>query len=160
MDKNIFLKKKKGDFPGVPKKIAAGEQTKTFSLSYTKRRRYVRGWSFVWHSLNVNFYISTFKYFLIDTHTLRLYGEFLCVYKWIWGFVGFFGGGVLFYLASLYIVHFFVIGLSHHNLYFIYIGCCSCSMENGELRCPSTEPVADITTSGSVTPSFEKSKCL
>ncbi|XP_070332098.1 lysosomal cholesterol signaling protein isoform X2 [Odocoileus virginianus] len=36
--------------------------------------------------------------------------------------------------------------------------CCSCSMENGELRCPSTEPVADITTSGSVTPSFEKNE--
>ncbi|KAB0353879.1 hypothetical protein FD755_023427 [Muntiacus reevesi] len=35
--------------------------------------------------------------------------------------------------------------------------CCSCSMENGELRCPSVEPVADITTSGSVNPSFEKS---
>ncbi|KAF4026372.1 hypothetical protein G4228_018614 [Cervus hanglu yarkandensis] len=36
--------------------------------------------------------------------------------------------------------------------------CCSCSMENGELRCPSMEPVADITTSGSVTPSFEKNE--
>ncbi|XP_065787853.1 lysosomal cholesterol signaling protein isoform X2 [Muntiacus reevesi] len=36
--------------------------------------------------------------------------------------------------------------------------CCSCSMENGELRCPSVEPVADITTSGSVNPSFEKNE--
>uniref|UniRef100_A0A8C5UKX8 G protein-coupled receptor 155 n=1 Tax=Microcebus murinus TaxID=30608 RepID=A0A8C5UKX8_MICMU len=34
--------------------------------------------------------------------------------------------------------------------------CCSCSMGNGELRCPSTEPVANTSTRGSVTPSFEK----
>ncbi|KAL2774719.1 integral membrane protein GPR155 isoform 2 [Daubentonia madagascariensis] len=34
--------------------------------------------------------------------------------------------------------------------------CCSCSMGNGELRCPSTEPVANTSTSGPVTPSFEK----
>ncbi|XP_057601008.1 integral membrane protein GPR155 isoform X5 [Hippopotamus amphibius kiboko] len=34
--------------------------------------------------------------------------------------------------------------------------CCSCSMGNGELHCPSTEPVANISTSGSMTPSFEK----
>uniref|UniRef100_A0A8C6DFN8 G protein-coupled receptor 155 n=1 Tax=Moschus moschiferus TaxID=68415 RepID=A0A8C6DFN8_MOSMO len=36
--------------------------------------------------------------------------------------------------------------------------CCSCSMGNGELRCPSAEPVADVTTSGSMTPSFEKNE--
>ncbi|TKC49808.1 hypothetical protein EI555_017192, partial [Monodon monoceros] len=36
--------------------------------------------------------------------------------------------------------------------------CCFCSMGNGELCCPSTEPVANISTSGSVTPSFEESK--
>uniref|UniRef100_A0A8C9DUT7 G protein-coupled receptor 155 n=1 Tax=Prolemur simus TaxID=1328070 RepID=A0A8C9DUT7_PROSS len=34
--------------------------------------------------------------------------------------------------------------------------CCSCSMGNGELRCPPTEPVANTSTRGSVTPSFEK----
>ncbi|ELW64149.1 Integral membrane protein GPR155 [Tupaia chinensis] len=34
--------------------------------------------------------------------------------------------------------------------------CCSCSMGNGALHCPSTETVANISTSGSVTPSFEK----
>ncbi|XP_008566608.1 PREDICTED: integral membrane protein GPR155 isoform X1 [Galeopterus variegatus] len=34
--------------------------------------------------------------------------------------------------------------------------CCSCSMGNGELHCPSTEPVANTSTSGSVTPPFEK----
>ncbi|XP_014588025.3 lysosomal cholesterol signaling protein isoform X2 [Equus caballus] len=34
--------------------------------------------------------------------------------------------------------------------------CCSCSMGNGELHCPSTEPVANTSTSGPVTPSFEK----
>ncbi|EPY88503.1 integral membrane protein GPR155 [Camelus ferus] len=34
--------------------------------------------------------------------------------------------------------------------------CCSCSMGNGELRCTSTEPVANISTSRPVTPSFEK----
>ncbi|XP_068400992.1 lysosomal cholesterol signaling protein [Eschrichtius robustus] len=36
--------------------------------------------------------------------------------------------------------------------------CCSCCMGNGELRCPSTEPVANISTSGSVTPSFEENE--
>uniref|UniRef100_A0A8D0JBT4 DEP domain-containing protein n=1 Tax=Sus scrofa TaxID=9823 RepID=A0A8D0JBT4_PIG len=36
--------------------------------------------------------------------------------------------------------------------------CCSCSMGNGELCCPSTEPVANISTSGPVTPSFEKNE--
>ncbi|XP_058405269.1 integral membrane protein GPR155 [Diceros bicornis minor] len=34
--------------------------------------------------------------------------------------------------------------------------CCACSIGNGELRCPSTEPVANTSTSGRVTPSFEK----
>ncbi|XP_070437671.1 lysosomal cholesterol signaling protein isoform X2 [Equus przewalskii] len=34
--------------------------------------------------------------------------------------------------------------------------CCSCSMGNGELHCPSTEPVANTSTSGPMTPSFEK----
>ncbi|XP_024588617.1 integral membrane protein GPR155 isoform X1 [Neophocaena asiaeorientalis asiaeorientalis] len=36
--------------------------------------------------------------------------------------------------------------------------CCFCSMENGEICCPSTEPVANISTSGSVTPSFEENE--
>uniref|UniRef100_A0A8C3WWE5 G protein-coupled receptor 155 n=1 Tax=Catagonus wagneri TaxID=51154 RepID=A0A8C3WWE5_9CETA len=36
--------------------------------------------------------------------------------------------------------------------------CCSCSMVNGELCCASTEPVANISTSGPVTPSFEKNE--
>ncbi|KAB0403831.1 hypothetical protein E2I00_017776, partial [Balaenoptera physalus] len=36
--------------------------------------------------------------------------------------------------------------------------CCSCCMEDGELCCPSTEPVANISTSGSVTPSFEENE--
>ncbi|XP_028335035.1 lysosomal cholesterol signaling protein isoform X4 [Physeter macrocephalus] len=36
--------------------------------------------------------------------------------------------------------------------------CCSCSMGNGELCCPSTEPVANISTSGSVTLSFEENE--
>ncbi|XP_029081512.1 integral membrane protein GPR155 isoform X2 [Monodon monoceros] len=36
--------------------------------------------------------------------------------------------------------------------------CCFCSMGNGELCCPSTEPVANISTSGSVTPSFEENE--
>uniref|UniRef100_A0A8D2AN10 G protein-coupled receptor 155 n=1 Tax=Sciurus vulgaris TaxID=55149 RepID=A0A8D2AN10_SCIVU len=34
--------------------------------------------------------------------------------------------------------------------------CCSCSMGNGELRCQSIEPAANTSTSGPVTPSFEK----
>ncbi|KAF6361515.1 G protein-coupled receptor 155 [Rhinolophus ferrumequinum] len=34
--------------------------------------------------------------------------------------------------------------------------CCSCSMGNGELHCPSKEAVANINSSGPVTPSFEK----
>ncbi|XP_039095156.1 integral membrane protein GPR155 isoform X2 [Hyaena hyaena] len=34
--------------------------------------------------------------------------------------------------------------------------CCSCSMGNGGLHCPSTEPVANTSTSGLVTPSSEK----
>nr|XP_020024469.1 integral membrane protein GPR155 isoform X2 [Castor canadensis] len=34
--------------------------------------------------------------------------------------------------------------------------CCSCSMGNGELHCSATEPVANTSTSGPVTPSFEK----
>uniref|UniRef100_A0A8C0JX53 G protein-coupled receptor 155 n=1 Tax=Canis lupus dingo TaxID=286419 RepID=A0A8C0JX53_CANLU len=34
--------------------------------------------------------------------------------------------------------------------------CCSCSMGNGGLHCQSTEPVANTSTSGLVTPSFEK----
>ncbi|XP_024894989.1 integral membrane protein GPR155 isoform X2 [Pteropus alecto] len=34
--------------------------------------------------------------------------------------------------------------------------CCSCSLGNGELHCSSTEPVANISASGPVTPSFEK----
>uniref|UniRef100_A0A7N5JZX7 G protein-coupled receptor 155 n=1 Tax=Ailuropoda melanoleuca TaxID=9646 RepID=A0A7N5JZX7_AILME len=34
--------------------------------------------------------------------------------------------------------------------------CCSCSMGNGGSRCPSTEPVANPSASGLVTPSFEK----
>ncbi|XP_049629355.1 integral membrane protein GPR155 isoform X2 [Suncus etruscus] len=33
---------------------------------------------------------------------------------------------------------------------------CSCSMENGELRCPSIEPMANTSTSRPVTPSLEK----
>ncbi|KAM4859157.1 lysosomal cholesterol signaling protein isoform 2-T4 [Thomomys bottae] len=35
-------------------------------------------------------------------------------------------------------------------------GCCSCSIGNGELHCPSTEPVANTSSSRPVTPSFEK----
>ncbi|XP_008685354.1 integral membrane protein GPR155 isoform X2 [Ursus maritimus] len=34
--------------------------------------------------------------------------------------------------------------------------CCSCSMGNGGSHCPSTEPVANPSASGLVTPSFEK----
>uniref|UniRef100_A0A673VI87 G protein-coupled receptor 155 n=1 Tax=Suricata suricatta TaxID=37032 RepID=A0A673VI87_SURSU len=34
--------------------------------------------------------------------------------------------------------------------------CCSCSMENGGLRCPSTEPVANTSSSGLVTALSEK----
>uniref|UniRef100_A0A8C6WAH4 G protein-coupled receptor 155 n=1 Tax=Nannospalax galili TaxID=1026970 RepID=A0A8C6WAH4_NANGA len=34
--------------------------------------------------------------------------------------------------------------------------CCSCSWGNGELHCPSTEPVANTSTSGPVTSSIEK----
>uniref|UniRef100_A0A5F9C0Z8 G protein-coupled receptor 155 n=1 Tax=Oryctolagus cuniculus TaxID=9986 RepID=A0A5F9C0Z8_RABIT len=34
--------------------------------------------------------------------------------------------------------------------------CCSCSIGNGELHCPSTEPVANTSTSRPGTPSFEK----
>uniref|UniRef100_A0A8C7AXA2 G protein-coupled receptor 155 n=1 Tax=Neovison vison TaxID=452646 RepID=A0A8C7AXA2_NEOVI len=35
-------------------------------------------------------------------------------------------------------------------------GCCSCSVGNGGSLCPSVEPVANTSTSGLVTPSFEK----
>ncbi|KAK2492628.1 hypothetical protein MC885_019149 [Smutsia gigantea] len=39
--------------------------------------------------------------------------------------------------------------------------CCSCSMGNGELHCPSTEPVANTSTLGPGTASFEKNDhCL
>lgn len=72
------------------------------------------------------------------------------------GFGGLFGLGLFYW-------HLFVLPLwldSTLTCCFIYIGCCSCSMGNGELCCPSTEPVANISTSGPVTPSFEKSKCL
>uniref|UniRef100_G3QQB9 G protein-coupled receptor 155 n=1 Tax=Gorilla gorilla gorilla TaxID=9595 RepID=G3QQB9_GORGO len=34
--------------------------------------------------------------------------------------------------------------------------CCSCSMGNGELHCPSIEPIANTSTSEPVIPSFEK----
>uniref|UniRef100_H0VGJ3 G protein-coupled receptor 155 n=1 Tax=Cavia porcellus TaxID=10141 RepID=H0VGJ3_CAVPO len=34
--------------------------------------------------------------------------------------------------------------------------CCSCFVGNGELQCPSAEPVANATSSRPVTPSFEK----
>uniref|UniRef100_A0A2K6K6N4 G protein-coupled receptor 155 n=1 Tax=Rhinopithecus bieti TaxID=61621 RepID=A0A2K6K6N4_RHIBE len=34
--------------------------------------------------------------------------------------------------------------------------CCSCSMGNGELHCPSIEPIANASTSEPVIPSFEK----
>ncbi|KAM6177963.1 lysosomal cholesterol signaling protein [Rhynchocyon petersi] len=34
--------------------------------------------------------------------------------------------------------------------------CCSCSLGNGELSCPSADPGADTSTSRPVTPSFEK----
>ncbi|KAG8510509.1 Integral membrane protein GPR155 [Galemys pyrenaicus] len=34
--------------------------------------------------------------------------------------------------------------------------CCSCSMGNGELHCPSTEPAANTSTNEPVIPSFEK----
>uniref|UniRef100_A0A667H9P1 G protein-coupled receptor 155 n=1 Tax=Lynx canadensis TaxID=61383 RepID=A0A667H9P1_LYNCA len=37
-------------------------------------------------------------------------------------------------------------------------GCCSCSMGNGGLCCPSAEPVANTSTSGLVTPSAEKNE--
>ncbi|XP_046940843.1 integral membrane protein GPR155 isoform X2 [Lynx rufus] len=37
-------------------------------------------------------------------------------------------------------------------------GCCSCSMGNGGLCCPSAEPVANTSTSGLVTPSSEKNE--
>ncbi|XP_058291476.1 integral membrane protein GPR155 [Hylobates moloch] len=35
--------------------------------------------------------------------------------------------------------------------------CCSCSVGNGELHCPSIEPIANTSTSEPVIPSFEKS---
>ncbi|KAH0499894.1 Integral membrane protein GPR155 [Microtus ochrogaster] len=37
-----------------------------------------------------------------------------------------------------------------------YEGCCSCSLGNGDLRCPSIEPVTDTSASGPMSSSFEK----
>ncbi|XP_040827670.1 integral membrane protein GPR155 isoform X1 [Ochotona curzoniae] len=37
-------------------------------------------------------------------------------------------------------------------------GCCSCSIGNGELHCPSAEPGANTSTSRPATPSFEKNE--
>lgn len=90
--------------------------------------------------------------------TLWLHGQFVCMCEW----VVFFG---------LVWVCFVLFGISRSCPFLLglvltvkcclkYIGYCSCSMRNGGLYCPSTEPVANTSTSGLVTPSSEKSKCL
>lgn len=43
--------------------------------------------------------------------------------------------------------------------YFLCLGCCSCSLGNGDLCCPSTEPVMNASASGPMPSSIEKSKC-
>lgn len=101
----------------------------------------IRSWSLVWHRLIAHLCIGTPRCVPVQKMFPRRQPEWL---------------GMAWHLLNLGIS--VVVGPPFTS-YFLCLGCCSCSLGNGDVHCPSIEPVTTASASGPVPPSFEKSKC-